>query len=126
MACAGDIPAGDAIANVAFHRTRLLSNGRTAFLVACDSALAVGGTMAAVVDAPVSFPRHAAMRRPFRLARFLRSSRISFLCQYAANGRPLSSRRPAVRRCIDVDLCNRCISGDRNDSLDADALAGAQ
>src|SRR5262245_42616112 len=74
MACSGDIPVGDAIDNVAFHRTCLVLHERPPLLVAGYSALAVGRTMAAVVDAPVSVPRHAAMRRPFRTARLLRSS----------------------------------------------------
>ncbi len=122
----GEPLTGHAIVNVAFHRTRLLPHDRPPLLVARHSALAVGRTMAAVVDAPVSLPRHLAMRRPFRLARFLRSSRVPHVSLHTAKGRPLSFRRPAVRCSVDVDLRDRCLPGGRNDSLDADPLAETQ
>jgi len=44
--------------------------------VARHAAVAVGRSMAAVVDTVVSFPSHPAMRRPFRFARLHRSSRV--------------------------------------------------
>src|SRR5436305_14283488 len=46
MACAGDIRAGHAVPDVAFHRARLLLHDRPPLLVAGNSALAVGRTMA--------------------------------------------------------------------------------
>ena len=127
MACAGDVPIGHAIANMAFHRTRLLSHDRSPVLVARDSALARSRTMAPVVDASLSLPGDSAVRCSFRLARFLRSCRVPHVSVYArdgaANGRPFSSRRSAMRGGVDVDLRDGCLLGGRDDSFDADTRA---
>jgi hypothetical protein len=122
MACTRGIPARHAIGYVAFHRTRLLPRDRPPFLVARHSAVAVGRTMAAVVDAPVSLSRHASVRRPVRPTCFFGSRRVPHVSLYAANGRPLCSPRSTVRCSAHVDLRHHYLPRRWNDSLDANAV----
>ena len=72
---------------------------------------------------PISFPRHLAVRRPFRIAGVLRPGRLPDVPLHAPAVRPFRYRGSTVRGGVDVDLRYGCFSGRRDDPFLAVALA---
>src|SRR6266849_2804218 len=88
---------------VARRRAHLLSYRRFSFLVAGCSTVAECSDLAALVHPPLSFSRHFALRHSLCIPCIFRTRRLPGLPLRATAGRHLRSRRPGVRRRLDVD-----------------------
>jgi hypothetical protein len=116
MAHSGRVYAGAAIRRVAHGRARMFPRRRLSFLVARCSALAQCPGVASMVDSLVPVSRYVALRHSFRISCVFRASCLPSVPVHIATVRPLRSRRPAVCRCVDVDVRHGRLPSARGDS----------
>jgi len=125
MAYSGGIYVGASIGTVARGRTCKFPRIRFSFLVAGCAALAECAEMVAMVDAPLPFPGHPAVRYPLRVSCLLRPCGLPGLPLHTKSLCRLQSQRPAMRRRPDVDVRYIRVPASRSNSY-YQAVVGAQ
>src|SRR5208282_369743 len=124
VAHSGAIHRRNAIGSLACGRACKLPRCRVSFLVAGDPALAECRCVAAMVYYPLPFPRHRALRYPFRISCVLRPCCLHRVSIHAPALWDFRSRRPAARGRTHVDLRDPRVPDSRSDYRGTAAVGG--